>query len=132
MENSLESRMSLLDLRPSIPSILEEGAISSAERFQNSCLRPILKWQNDLLVRAMERHIRKRKQPWAEMKRGKRQAFIQQSLRKDLRFQEFMIGLIVGYFTLEEWEVYLEEEAELRRRIISMCIQRLEDQLLGG
>ena len=116
-------------IRPKIPSIIQENAVSTAERFQNQCLRPILKFQNELLIQIFNNYIIKRKGTFYTLSYPKQKEYISHSVQKDLKFRSFLIGNISGYFTLEEWQIYLENEAELRRRLLSMLIERLQGQI---
>lgn len=45
---------SLLDIRPSIPQAQFNNQMSFNERFQNQTLRPVIKFQNNLLVEAFK------------------------------------------------------------------------------
>lgn len=50
-------------------------------------------------------------------------------LQKDSSFKKFLIGTIVGHFSDEEINFYLNNTRELNRRIIQIITQRLEDSL---
>lgn len=120
----------LLQLRPQIPTIKDALATSPIEMFHHRSLRPVLKLQNDLLVQAFLRYTKKYKGVFQQSSRQQKQAYIERAVQKDLRFREWMMGLIVGQFSMEEWDFYSQHEAELRKRISRMLIQRLVDQLL--
>ena len=117
----------LLQLRPQIPVLLE-ATTSTAEQFQNCCLRPILKLQNELLLEVYRHYIYKRKNVYQQLSNPERLAYIEQSLQKDQRLKELLCGLIIGHFSTEEWQQFVAEEAELRRRLIALLIQRLQSQ----
>jgi hypothetical protein len=53
--------LSLLALRPKLPNVRIDGAMSSEEHFQNNTLRPVIKLQNDLLVAVFKNYIKKHK-----------------------------------------------------------------------
>lgn len=57
--------------------------------------------------------------------------FIKHTLRTDQRFKQFLLGLVLGHFTIDEYQDYLKNESEYNRRIISMLTQRLESQLIN-
>ena len=122
-------RTNLLQLRPQIPTILNEQEISPAERFQNLTLRPILKLQNELLVEIFKQYIKKRKGVFHQLSPVKREEYIQNSLRQDLKFKNLLLGTIIGHFTLEEWITFQKQEKELIRRMTSLLIQRLQSQI---
>lgn len=126
----IKNRDSVLrELRPEIPSIQEAQMSSVAERFQNETLRPVLKLQNELLLGVFKHYIQKRKGEFYKLKASKRLAWIDQAVRKDLKFRNFLTGLIAGHFTQTEWETFGEEESELTRRIVNLIVQRLCDQV---
>jgi len=92
----------LKDIRPQIPTIHEKRSSSIAERFQNQTLRPILKFQHDLIIQIFKEYIQKRKGVFLELSPAKRLIYIEQSIQKDLKFKHLMLGVITGHFTLEE------------------------------
>lgn len=116
-------------LRPAIPTIHEAQSVSIGENFQNRTLRPVLKLQNDLLVALLKHYFEKRKNTYYQLAADRRAAYIEHSVRKDLRFRNLLLGTIIGQFTAAELETYLENEADVRRRLVSLLVQRFVDQL---
>ncbi len=114
-------------LRPSIPTILEEQAISSQEQFQNKVLRPILKLQNDLLVAIFKKYAHKRKGVFFDLSNLKKQAYLQQAIQRDQQFRNLLVGSIIGQFTVEEYTQFAEDEQRLVKRMMDMCVKRLQD-----
>lgn len=119
----------ILELRPAIPDLSQTPASSTAERFQNETLRPILKLQNDLLLQIFKHYLQKRKGEFYKLTPPKRPGYIAHTVRKDLKFRNLLIGTIAGHFTCEEWETFAAEEPELSRRIVELLVQRLCDQV---
>ncbi|MEM1124541.1 MAG: glyoxalase [Bacteroidota bacterium] len=119
----------LKELRPPIPTIIDQNAVSAAELFQNRTLRPILKLQNDLLVAIFQQYIDKRKGTFYKLPFPKQLAYIEHSVRKDLRFKNYLVGTIVGQFTSEEYGQYVANEKELSRRMTDMLVARLQSQV---
>ena len=122
----------LKKLRPNIPTIAIENATTAQEQFQNRVLRPILKFQNDLLVALFQQYIIKRKGIFNGLSREKKLTYIQQAIQKDQNFRNLLVGSVVGQFTLEEYQFFATEENKLTKRMMEMCVQRLQDQLVGG
>ena len=117
----------LIKLRPLVATETErEGEI---ENFQNQTIRPILKLQNDLLVRVFDHHLRKRKTR-AGGAAPLPDNFIQGIVRKDAALRHLLIGLVAGHFTLAEWAFFARYEAELSRRTANLIVQRLQSQSL--
>ncbi len=122
----MQRSQQLIALRPSIPTILEEQATSSQELFQNKVLRPILKLQHDLLLALFERYAQKRKGVFFDLSNLKKQAYIQQAIQRDRQFRNLLVGSIVGQFTVEEYVRYTEDEQRLTKRMMDMCVKRLQ------
>ena len=112
----------LLSLRPSVST---KPASGEAEIFQNLTLRPLLKLQNDLLVRVFKQYIIQRKNVYHKLNPADRQLYIVQSLKQDQKFQQFLRGLIIGHFTDQEYDTFLLNEHEINRRLFNLIEQRL-------
>ncbi|MBO0947053.1 glyoxalase [Fibrella sp. HMF5405] len=118
-------------LRPVI--LTETTTAGQAESFQNQTLRPILKLQNDLLLRLFRHYLVKRKQLGADsrfgrMSQSEQHTYIDHAIRTDLKFRNLLIGTIVGQFTSAELAVFLSDESELSRRLGNMLTQRIQSQ----
>jgi hypothetical protein len=122
-------RKQLLILRPAIPSIQQDLDMSLEEAFQNQTIRPILKFQNEILLAIYAEHVLKYKGIFYQLTIPKRLEFIKESLQKDALLKQTLIGTVMGLFTLEEFQTYLIHEKELKRRISDMIVQRLQDQV---
>ena len=127
-----DSRNSLRALRPEIPSLDLAAASSLAEQFQQDTLRPLLKYQNDLLIAAFTAYAKGKKGAFFSLTAPERTVYIEARFRKDLSLRHYFMGILVGHFTLEEYDRYLVCEKEIRKRAIKLLIQRLQDQLSGS
>jgi hypothetical protein len=118
----------LVALRPEVPVLLSDE-MSADERIQNSTLRPILKGMNERLLQVFVMYAQQRKGAfWAQA--PERQAdYIQHVVQKDAKLKHLLLGMVISQFTEAEWEQYLLLEKELRRRIATLIIQRLQDQI---
>jgi hypothetical protein len=125
----MRSKDNLLALRPSIPSIRHDLEMNPEEAFQNHTLRPILKFQNELLLAAYAEHVLKHKGIFYQLTIPKRLEFIKESMQKDALLKHTLSGMVLGLFTQEEFQFYLVHEKELKKRIGDMLIQRLQDQV---
>jgi len=119
----------LKELRPLIPTIIDKNAVSSAELFQNRTLRPILKLQNDLLDAIFRQYIIKRKNAFHKLNAPKRVEYIENSIRRDLKLKNLLVGVLTGHFTLEEWALFIADEGELTKRMTNLLVQRLTSQV---
>lgn len=116
----------LLSLRPVIET---EPASKPVEEFQNLTLRPILKLQNDLLVRAFQLHIVKTKNVFYKLSEAEKKENILLVLRQDVKFSTLLKGIVLGHFTEAEWTFYIANEQEINRRISNLTGQRLISNL---
>ena len=120
----------LKDLRPTIPTIAIENETTKQEKFQNQVLRPILKFQNDLLIAIFKQYVIKRKGVFNGLSSEKKLTYIQQVIQRDQNFRNLLVGSVVGQFTIEEYQTFSSEENKLTKRMMEMCVQRLQDQMV--
>ena len=114
-----------LSIRPHIESI---AATTPEENFLHQSLRPILKLQNELFLAITRHFLIKRKVKFQQLNAAQREQQIQHSVAKDNRLRGLLFGCVLGQFTNEELAFYLENEAEINRRITQLLVQRLQTQ----
>ena len=119
----------LLDLRPEIPSARVSEEMCRDERFQNNTLRPIIKLQNQLLLSVFDNYISKYKNSFQALTIEKRMAFVENAIQRDIKFRNSLKGMIIGQFTIEEYEIYIQNSSALNKRMMNMVIERLKDQI---
>ncbi|MGJ8734124.1 MAG: glyoxalase [Cellulophaga sp.] len=119
----------LLRIRPEIKATKVAEGISNDELFQNKTIRPILKLQNDLILLVFKNYIKKHKNKFYNLTLEKRLEYIENAIQRDIKFRNALKGLIIGQFTVEEYETYILNSSALNKRMISMSITRLKDQL---
>jgi hypothetical protein len=102
---------------------------SKEENFQNQTLRPILKFQNDLFVIAFKNYISKHKTDFYSFSPEKKIIFIENAIQKDIKFRNSLKGMIVGLFTINEYESYIQNSSNLNKRMMTMLIERLKNQV---
>lgn len=109
------------------------GAISNQsstdELFQNEVLRPILKLQNDIFVSSFKNYISKNKADFYFQTVEKKLGIIENSIQKDIKFRNSLKGMIIGLFSIEEYELYIKNSSSLNKRMMSMLIERLKSQV---
>ncbi len=125
----MDSRSILLSIRPSITSIQLDQPMTEVEMFQNKTLRPILKFQNTLLIQVYAQYIEKHKSIYFQLTILKREEFIRESFQKDTLLKNMYLGIVMGHFTEEEYSHFFEHEKELKKRVNDMLIQRMQDQV---
>jgi hypothetical protein len=125
----MDRSQKLLSIRPIISSAKIVPNMTEEEHFQNKTLRPILKLQNDLLLASFKNYIKKMKNTFYELKLEKRMNYITKSIQKDIKFRNSLKGMITGQFTIEEYELYIQNSSALNKRMMNMVIKRLQDQI---
>ncbi len=120
---------SLLEIRPDIPQSHFNSEMGSEERFQNKTLRPVIKLQNFLLVEAFKNYIDKHKGVFYDLSLEKRLAYIDRAIQKDIKFRNSLKGMVIGQFTVEEYQNYIQNSSALNKRMMNMVIERLKDQV---
>ena len=120
----------LLQQRPDIPTSKINDQMGSEEYFQNAVLRPILKLQNDLFISVFKNYIKKHKNVFYVLSIEKKQRYIEHAIQKDIKFRNSLQGMIIGMFTVEEYETYTMNSSALNKRMMNLLIVRLKDQLL--
>ena len=117
------------DLRPVLVKIEETLGYSAEEKFQNLTLRQIIKLQHNLIVMLFKNFAFVRKTDLKSISEQRIKRFIESSLSKDIAFKNRMIGVIIGHFTIEEYEVYKELSSEFNKRILAIVKNRLKDSI---
>ncbi|WP_298154704.1 glyoxalase [Flavobacterium sp.] len=102
---------------------------SADEFFQNQTLRPILKLQNDLFIEVFRNYIAKSKTDFYNFNVEKKLTFIEHSIQRDIKFRNSLKGIVIGLFTLEEYNRYIQNSSDLNKRMMSMLIERLKNQV---
>ena len=118
-------------LRSELPNVVNGAEISEIELFQNEVLRPILKFQNEVLTSLFISNLKKREVDFSKMNLNGRIAYVTNVIQKDLGLRNVLIGMVLGLMTVEEIGQYYQYETECRRRISKMVIDRLADQLVN-
>ena len=119
----------LQKIRPEIPSAAVYPNMGKEEKFQNGTLRPVIKMQNPLLLAAFGNYIAKHKNAFFELSLDKRMAYIDNAVQKDVKFRNALKGMIIGQFTVEEYRTYITNSSALNKRMMSMVLKRLKDQI---
>ena len=115
----------ILKLRPEIITDLTKTSLFE-ESFQNLTLRPILKLQNELILKLTNKHLAK-----FILDKSKEESIkiIETRLAEQVIKQQ-LIGLTIGLFTTEEFEYYLLNQSSINKRISQLIIQRVCSQIL--
>ena len=103
--------------------------MSDAEYFQNNTLRPVVKLQKNLLLAAFRNYVQKHKNVFYDLSVEKRMDYIDNAIHKDMKFRNSLKGMVIGQFTLHEYEVYIEDSSALNKRMMNIVIERLKSNV---
>jgi len=117
--------LSIKSIRLDFISDAIKSEMSSDEYFQNSVLRPIIKFQNDLLIAAFLNFCTTYKNVFFELSVENKISYIENAFVKDRTFRNSLKDMIVGLFTVEEYTVYSSNASALNKRIIGIVKERL-------
>ena len=117
--------LSLKSIRIDSISNVINSEMSSDEYFQNTVLRPIIKFQNDLLIAAFLNFCNTYKNVFFELSVENKISYIENALIKDRAFRNTLKDMIVGLFTVDEYTIYSPNASALNKRIIGIVKERL-------
>lgn len=115
----------LLKLRPTIKTIKQDLNTTSSEQFQNDTIRPILKFQHDILLAIFHDSLAKNKIQFNDLKLEEKETKLDQLFQKNLSFKNQSVGAVIGMFTKEEYTTYSNATSSHNRRIVTMLKQRI-------
>jgi len=102
---------------------------SQEEEFQNSVLRPILKLQNDLILQIFNNYLNQNKIRLIDLSIEKRTIAIDNAISKDSQLQNTYKGIVIAWFTSEEYDFYSSSSSGINKRIRTMLIERIQSQM---
>lgn len=119
----------LLKIRPEIAKAKVEASTLSLESFQNTTLRPISKFQNEIILSVFENYIIRYKNVFHKLGTVEKLNYIENAVKKDSKFKNLIRGIYMGHFSSEEYLFYSEHSSEINKRIINLTKERLQSQL---
>lgn len=119
----------VLSIRAELPKAKVNTTTLSLESFQNSTLRPIAKFQNDLMFAIFQDYIFRYKNVFLKLGTQDKLKYIENTVKKDSKFKNLIRGVFMGHFSLEEYQFYTENSSEINKRIINLTKERLESQV---
>ena len=102
---------------------------SGEEEFQNKTLRPILKLQNELILQIFNNYLTQNKIHFSNLSIDKKMNTIENTIAKDSSLQNTYKGIIIAFFTIDEYQLYSTFSSGINKRIRSMLIERIQSQL---
>lgn len=117
----------LIEIRPEIVS--ETAFSNDVGKFQAEVLRPILKFQNGIIVAQFKAYIKKFKPSFNAYNLKVQQNYVADALKSDPRIRNSLIASVVSVMTLEEYAYYCENKNEINKRIVTLLTKRIQDHL---
>jgi len=111
--------------RPDFMTTTINNLMSAEERFQNLVLRPVIKLQNELFIVVFKNYVQKHKNMFYELVPEKRIDYIGNAIQKDMKFRNSLKGMVIGLFTVEEYEVYIQNSSALNKRMMNLVKESL-------
>jgi hypothetical protein len=118
----------VLELRGEVLGTITNQS-TAEETFQNKTLRPILKLQNDLFIQVFINYAVKQKSVFFNLTPDKKIAYIENVIHRDIKLRNALKGMIIAFFTLDEYADYIQISSNLNKRMMNMLIERLKSQL---
>ena len=114
--------------RPILSDLVKGGTLD-IEKFQNQVIRPIIKMQHSLLIALFKDYIKQRNIDFIDLKKEKQLNRISTILKKDTNFKSIISGIVIGHFSLNELNFFVQNSSELKKRVTQIVKHRLEDNL---
>ena len=70
-------------------------------------------------------YIAKRKNVFFDLSLPKQLDYIDHAIQKDLKFRNSLKGMIIGQFTVEEYELYIQNSSAINKRMMNIVKERL-------
>ena len=118
----------IIKIRP-VLNLKKSSQITDEESFQNDTLRPIIKLQSPVLIETYRNYIIKHKNVFYELSNEKKLDYIENSINKNQKFRNLLKGMIVGLFTINEYDAYRKNSSSLNKRMMNIILKRLQDNL---
>jgi hypothetical protein len=111
--------------RPIIPTAEIFQSTKDTEAFQNQTLRPIIKHLHRLLLKHFSNLLYTKKGEYFKISSEKRANYIHSIFQKEIRYKSELKGMIIGNFTVQEFEEYTSNSKLFDKRIYSIVEERI-------
>ena len=125
----LSRETDLVRLRAEILSTVDYSLMGFDEKFQNKTIRPIIKLQRDLLIAVFKNYTLKHKCVFDFLCVEKKMAYVENAIQKDIKFRNSLKGMIIGQFTLEEYDLYIKNSSALNKRMMNIVIENIKNNM---
>lgn len=111
--------------RPIIPNAAILDATKQLEQFQNITLRPIIKSLNDLLLVYFHNYMLLKRFDITNSTAIEKEKFVTTTFLKDNQFKNEIKGIVIGHFSIEEYNFYKNAAKDINKRILGIMKQRI-------
>lgn len=111
----------------SIRPVLNLSSKGTDENFQNKTLRPILKLQSTTILQVFSHFSQKQKTDISSLTKEELNNYVNLITKKNTVLRNQLLGLIIGQFTKDEFDMYQVNDLEFNKRILNMIGQRIID-----
>ena len=118
----------LLGLREEI--LTKKSEQTPIEQFQNTTIRPILKYQHTILIVFFNSNVHVQYIVSTNYSKLKKQNQVKLFVSKQLAFRAQLLGMVSGLFTDAEFDFYLSEKVNIDKRITNMILERFFSTLI--
>ncbi len=108
---------------------VDNSKSTDLETFQTNTLRPVLKFQNDLILTLINQHLAENKIIVKNLTDNKKTERIHEIVKGNLQIKQLLTGITIALFTEEEIAFYHSNKKEVVKRIIAMLLERVCTQL---
>ena len=91
------------------------------ETFQNQVLRPILKFQNDLLIEVFLSRIKTKNRDLSALSFLEKQEIIITQFKMNTTLKQMLLGCVIGLLTTEEFNYYNFNTSNINKRLSLLC-----------
>jgi hypothetical protein len=97
--------------------------------FQDNTLRPILKFQHQILLLIFNEFIEKNAFNFQSLNVDQRNNTIEQIIKQNPSFQTLLKGIVIALFDTQEIEYWSQHKSEINKRIIQLAIKRIQTSI---
>ncbi|GAB4137728.1 MAG: hypothetical protein Fur0041_12560 [Bacteroidia bacterium] len=117
----------LVQLRDSVlfnPEIAGED-----ELFQGKVLRPILKFQNSIILMLVKQHLALHKVDMRQLPDTEKKNKLSEMIKNDHQLRNILSGIVIGLMTEEELALFESRKATLSKRLRALLEERVISQM---
>jgi hypothetical protein len=123
----MERESFMLEIRPLVAVDLNKNL--DLEFFQSSTLRPILKFQNEILLSYFKHYLYSFHPKFKAFNKAIQVNLVRDLIKKNHEIKSKIAHLVVAMFTIDELNFYTENKKEIDKRLNELIIERINSQL---